>query len=263
MRCLVFFVIMTAALAAGAQGYILNIDAPEKVQAGVPLVVTGSTTFPAGTEFDLMFYKLNQPLPELVERRVVIIDESKEFIASLSTMGLESGQYKLEVAFPSDQGTKLGSGSTTLKILDIIDRSDELRITSPLEQTLTETLLVEGYIQDIGVATISMKVTGPGGFVVPVTNIRTTTIPGRIDGHFSKKIAVSDPGNYYVSFSDAKGFMTTVKFTVVMPARTTEMTITPSGEPTEEPTPTASPVPIAGLCGGLLGAAVLAYRIRK
>ena len=263
MRNLVFFLIMAAGLVACASGYILNIDAPEKVQAGVPLLVSGSTTFPAGTEFDLVLYRLVQPVPEVIERRIIIVDETKTFSESFSTLGFESGQYKVEVSFPSDKGTSLGSGSTTLKIFNVVDRSDEIRLTIPTEQTVGDALVIKGYLTDSGVVTINIKVTGPSGFSAPAQDIRTTTMPGRTDGQFSRTVKVTDPGNYYVTFSDAKGYMTTIKFTVVRPPTLTQTTVTPTQEVTDEPTATQASAPLAGLAGGFLVAAGLAYLKRK
>jgi len=253
---------MAAGLVAGVSGYILTIDAPEKVQAGVPLLVTGSTTFPAGTEFDIILYRLVQPVPEKIDQRIVIVDETKTFSESFGTLGLESGQYKVEVSFPSDRGTSLGSGSTTLKIFTIIDRSDEIFLTVPTEQFVGEALVVKGYIPDIGVATINMKITGPSGFSAPALNIRTTTMPGRTDGQFLRTVNVTEPGNYYVTFSDASGYMATIKFTVVRPPTLTQTTSTPTEVATEELPATAVPFPLAGLAGGLLAAAGLA-QLRK
>ena len=263
MRNLVFFLIMTAGLVAGGSGYILSIDAPEKVQAGVPLLVTGNTTFPAGTEFDLVLYRLIQPVPEVIERRIIIVDETKAFSESFSTLGLESGQYKVEVSFPSDKGTSLGSGSTTLKMFNIVDRSDEIRLTVPTEQTVDDALVIKGYLPDSGVVTINIKVTGPSGFTAPAQDIRTTIMPGKTDGQFSRTVKVTVPGNYYATFSDARGYMSTIKFTVTRPPTLTQTTVVPTENMTEQPTATAASFPVAGLAGGFLAAAGLAYLKRR
>jgi len=257
MRYLVFFLVMSAGLVAGVCGYILTIDAPEKVQAGVPLLVTGSTTFPAGTEFDLVLYRLIQPVPETIERRIVIVDETKTFSESFSTLGLVPDQYKVEVAFPTDRSTSLGSGSTTLKIFTIVDRADEIVLTVPTEQSVGEALVIRGYIQDIGVATINIKITGPSGFTAPALDIRTTTMPGRTDGQFTRTVEVTDPGNYYVTFSDARGHMATIKFTVASPPTATETTATPTENATGTPPATIAPFPLVGMVLGLSAAAAL------
>lgn len=257
MRYLVFFLVMSAGLVAGVSGYILTIDAPEKVQAGVPLLVTGSTTFPAGTEFDLVLYRLIQPVPEMIERRIVVVDETKTFSESFSTLGLVPDQYKVEVAFPSDRSTSLGSGSTTLKQFNIVDRSDEIVLTVPTEQPVGEALVIRGYIQDIGVATINIKITGPSGFTAPALDIRTTTMPGRTDGQFTRIVEVTEPGNYYVTFSDARGHMATIKFTVASPPTVTETTATPTENATDEPPATIVPFPLFGTALGLFTAAAL------
>lgn len=263
MRIIVLFLIMAAALVTGASGYIVEIEAPEKVQAGAPLLVTGSTSFPAGTELDLVLYRLVQPVPETIERRILTVDQTKTFSESFSTLGLESGQYKVEISFPSNKGDSLGSGSTTVRLIDIIDRSDEIHLAVRTDQPLGEALNIKGYLLDFGVGTITIRVTGPGEFSAPSMNIRTTTKPGGTDGHFSRMVPVTEPGNYYVTFSDAGGHIATIKFTVAAAPVTTRTTVAITEEVTEEPAPTFAALPYAGILGGILLAAMFLHLRRK
>jgi len=94
-------------------------------------------------------------------------------------------------------------------------------ITSARDQVLGEALRIEGYVPRAGVVTLTMKVTGPQGAVIPPEAIRTSTVLGKEDGFFSRTVPVNERGNYYVDFSDVKGYITTVKFTVDEPAGVT------------------------------------------
>lgn len=251
--------LLSLALLIGAvQAYVVTIEAPPEIQAGAPLEVTGTTTFPAGTQFDIILYRTQFTTPETVDRRMIVVDETKEFDASFPTTALPAGQYKLEVQFLEDPGSSLGSSSVTLLLVNLIDRSAEIVLTAPKEQTLDKALLIEGYIPDLGVATITMKVDGPKGFSLPDQSVRTTTTLGSKDGHFSKKVNVTDPGNYYVNVYDAKGFITQLRYSVsesTGPAGTNlSTTEIPS---TSLPQTAGMPVPLAGMIAGLGVAAAL------
>jgi hypothetical protein len=248
-------------LCGAANAYILIIDAPDELQAGVPLLVTGNTTFPAGTQFDIILYKIQFTAPEEIGRRVIIVDQSKIFDASFATTSLTPGQYKVEVEFMDTMaGSKLGSGSSPVKVVNLVDRSDEIYLTIPANQTLQDALRIEGYVPGLGVATITMKISGPGGFALPDQYVRTSTELGKDAGIFAKKVNVTEPGNYYVNFYDQKGFITQVIYSVTSP-----LPATPTPEMTEPPTPVptvspAIPFPLSGLIGGLVAMGLLFVR---
>jgi len=265
MRYKVFFLFIGLFCLAGiVQGYILTIDAPSEVRAGAPLDVTGNTTFPVETQFDLVLYRLQPATPEEIARKMVIVDDSKTFQASFVTTGLESGEYKVEVRFQTDPGSKIGSDSVTMRTLSIIDRSGEIVLTVDTEQVLGEALRIEGYIPKAGVTTLTMKVSGPQGAVISPQDVRTTTRMGRDEGYFSRTIPVSERGNYYVDFYDARGFMATIKFMVDNPApETTGTTQNMTVLPSETTWPARTPLSFASSCAGLLGAGLAASRIRK
>ncbi len=264
MRRVLFFLLSAALLCGAVQGYVLFITAPSELRAGAPLLVSGNTTFPSGTQFDIVFYKLQFTTPEEIARRMIVVDESKDFDASFTTTGLEAGQYKVEIQFLKDPGSKLGSDSVTLQMVEIIDRSGEIFLTTPRDQVLGEALLIEGYIPNIGVATITLRISGPAGFSLPDQYVRTTTEPGKIDGHFSYTLPVTNPGNYYVEIYDRDGFMTTVKYAVERPAPATTPaeTGTSAGGPPST-SPSAVPFPLAALAAGLAGAAFICVGRRR
>lgn len=262
MKYTVFFLLLVLSLAGSAQAYVLTIEAPPTIQAGVPLVVTGTTSFSVGTQFDLIVYKVQTTTPHEVDRKIIIVDETKQFQASFPTTGMEAGEYKVEAQFLTDPGSKLGSDSVTLRIFTVVDRSREIILTVPKDQALGKALLIEGYIPKLGVSTITIKVTGPQGAVVPPQDIRTTTKPGTDNGFFTKSITVDEPGNYYVDFFDTKGFMATIKFMVVRPPSGTAVPSEQTTAPATTTPATSAPVPLAGVLGGIGVAAGIAG-IRK
>lgn len=264
MRPAVFFLLCLLFLAGSAQAYVLTISAPAEIRAGAPLEISGATTFPVGTQFDLVIYRLQPTTPEEVGRKIIIVDESKSFQESFPTSGMRSGDYKVEARFLTDPGSKLGSDSVTTRVFRITDRSGEIVLTVPTDQVLGEALRIEGYIPKAGVTTITLKVSGPQGAVLPPQDIRTTTRTGKDEGYFSRTIPVAERGNYYVDFYDVRGFMATVKFMVDIPPEVTSIASPAITQPPEEtPPPTVAPAPLAGFCAALIGAGVLAPRIRK
>jgi hypothetical protein len=263
MRNILFLLPVLILLCATADAYILVIDAPVELQAGAPLLVTGNTTFPTGTQFDIILYKLQFTAPEEVGSRVIIVDASKTFDAAFATTGLTPGQYKVEVQFLDTMASsKLGSGSATVKVVNLIDRSNEIYLSAPKNQTMHEALLIQGYIPDLGIATITMKISGPQGFSLPDQYVRTTTELGKKDGLFSKKVDVTEPGNYYVNFYDQKGFIAQVIYSVTLPSVTA---VTPEATEEQIPVPTPTPrlpFPLAGIVGAMVFNAFLVLKKR-
>jgi len=261
---IIFSLLFLALMTGAAQAYIVTFDAPAELQAGAPIEVTGSTTFPVGTQFDLILYKTQFSTPEIIDRRMIVVDESKTFDASFSTTSLPAGMYKIEVHFLQDPGSSLGSSSVIIREVRLIDRSSEIVLTVPKEQDLQDALLIEGYIPNIGVATITLDIDGPKGYSLPNQNVRTTTTLGSKDGHFSKKVNVTDPGNYYVNVYDAKGFIAQLRYSVsASPSGTPTVleTFEPQGT-TQAPGPGLS-VPVAGMLAGLVAAAAIVAKKRR
>ncbi len=262
MRRILFFLLSAALFIGVVQGYVLFIDAPGEIRAGAPLMVNGTTTFPVGTQFDIVLYKLQFTAPEELARRMIIVDESKYFDATFPTTGLQAGRYKVEIEFLEDPGSKLGSDSVTLKEVEVIDRSGEIFLTAPREQALGQALLIEGSIQNLGVATITLKISGPDSFALPPQYIRTTTRLGGIDGYFSYSVPVEVPGNYYVEIYDREGFMATVKYSVERPVPATS-SLPGSETPAVPPVTTRGlPFPLAGIAAGLVLATIFGVRKR-
>lgn len=268
MKCVPVSLFVLALLCGGVQAYVISFDAPAELRAGVPLEVTGTTNFPDGTQFDIILYKAQFTTPAVVGRRMIIVDAEKDFSASFPTTDLEAGPYKIEIKFLKDPGSSLGSSSVTMRQVTLIDRSGEIVLTASRDQTIDEALLVAGYIPNLGVATITLQIDGPRGFTLHDRHVRTTTTLAGKDGYFSEKIVVTDPGNYYVSVYDAKGFISQIRYSVtsgpVVPATTIpEETGTP--EPGEDATPSIPLTPSLPLTpvvifGSLVAATAIAAR---
>jgi hypothetical protein len=262
MKRIALVAILALLLVGGAQAYLVTIDAPAKVQAGAPLVVTGTTTFPAGTLIDIVLYPTEFTVPSEIARQTVVVDETKTFLVTFPTTDLQAGQYKVEAQLAPDLTSSLGSSSVLWKLVQVVDRSNEIVLTVPKDQSIREALMIEGYLENSGVTTVRLEISGPNNFSVPPINIRTTTQMGQKDGYFSTKVNVVDPGNYYVSFYDPKGFMATIKFSVFEAQVTTLPTTLATTVP--ESTPVTTKAPLGGLVvlAGI-GAALLAVLVKK
>ena len=125
----------------------------------------------------------------------------------------------------------LRSDSVTLKIVDIIDRSGEITITSPVTQTFEEALRIEGSIDKLGNEGVKIEVRGPEGRIFGPQYIGTKTDVKDDAGIFTYRVPVMSSGTYEVSFSDPHGFIGIKKFEVAEP-------------PTPEPTTIATTVPV-------------------
>src|SRR5512133_2679085 len=159
MKKIVLLVMGLLFLPVIAIAYQVNIDAPETLAVGKPLVVTGVTTFPPGMAVDVVLYYQLTTTTE-IKRQVVAVKPDKTFKVVLDTTGLKTGTYKVEVPVN-------GMGdSVTMRLVRIVDRSEEIRMDSPLRQPFTGILAIAGTIQGDVNAGVQVEVIGPDNSVV-------------------------------------------------------------------------------------------------
>lgn len=242
-----------------AAAYQVNIDAPDSLTVGKPLVVTGTTTFGIGTPIDVVLYYQLTTTTE-VKRLIVYIQPDNTFKAVFDTTGLKTGTYKVEV--PS---SGMGSSAVNARVIELVDRSDAILVSSSLTQPFTGTLYVAGMITGGENSGIQIEVVGPGNQVVfGPRYVNTNT-----KGDFSIDVPVTNGGDYEVSFTDSNGYIGAKTFKVTgIPAISTtppEETI-PVVKTTilETPYPTATQkTPVFSLMGILAMGIVLFLLARK
>ena len=204
-RALILIIALTA-LCGAVTAYQLVLDAPEEIQVGMPLIVTGTTNLPAGTSTEMTF-SLVEYTQTLINTQPVTIQGEKDFKVKFDTAGLKKGTYKVEIK----SSRELSSDSRTIKVVQLIDRSDEIQLTSSQKQDFTGSLNIAGSAPRNGAAGIQIQVSDENGDTVFGPEYVTTTK----EGAFSKKITIPSPGLYDVAFSDAKGLIGTFQFTSV------------------------------------------------
>lgn len=205
MKKIVLFCIGLLFLVSTVTAYQVYIDAPSTLSVGKPLVVTGTTSFGIGTPIDVVLYYQLTTTSE-IERKIVYIQTDKTFTAVFDTTGLKTGLYKVEV--PS---SGMGGDSVTMRVIELIDRSDDIRISSSLAQPFSGSLYIAGTIDGGENAGIQVEVAGPGGDIIfGPRYVNTNYI-----GDFYVEVPVTEAGNYDVSFTDTKGYIGTKTFTVL------------------------------------------------
>jgi hypothetical protein len=252
MKIIAVLLLISCLAFTPVSAYQLLIEGPTEISLGQTIKVTGNSTFPSGTSFNLVLYQSQYTATE-IERQTITLQEynNKTFARTFSTRGLKGGMYKIEVQWDSDTGSKMSSDSITQLLVNVLDRSNEIAITSPLTQDLKDTLRIEGSIAKLGDAGVKIEVRGPEGPVFGPTWIATTKELKQGAGEFIKTININGAGDYDVSFSDARGYIGLVTFHVNAPtrvptsAKTTILThvttrLTTTNIPT--PTPTKSPL---------------------
>ena len=206
MKKIVLLVIGLLFLPVLASAYQVNIDAPETLTVGKPLVVTGVTTFPPGMSVDVVLYYQLTTTTE-IKRQVVGVKPDKTFKVVFDTTGLKTGTYKVEVPVN-------GMGdSITMRLVRIVDRSTEIQMDSPINQTFTGTLVVAGTIKGDENSGVQIEVVGPDNSLVFGPQFVNTNY----EGAFSTDVPIRVPGEYEVSFTDAKGFISTCIITATGP----------------------------------------------
>ncbi|OPY36738.1 MAG: hypothetical protein A4E35_01846 [Methanoregula sp. PtaU1.Bin051] len=203
MKKFVLLVIGLFILSGSASAYQINIDAPETLAVGKPLVVTGTTNFGIGTPIDVVLYHQLTTSTE-IKRKIVYVQSDHTFRAVFDTTNLKKGKYKVEVP-----ASGLGS-SINMRLVELIDRTDEITVSSPLTQEFNGNLMIAGTMEDNHNSGVQIEVTGPDGERI----LGPLYIATDNQGRFSTEVAITKSGEYEVSFTDTKGYVGAKSITV-------------------------------------------------
>ena len=281
-KILLLIMVIFLLLVGGVSAYGMYLSCPDQILPGQPLRCSVNSDYPPGTSFNLVFYQSQYTATEIDSKAAIIQGNNGTQYFIFSTTGLKGGQYKVEVQF-SGPYTQPRSDSIMGQIVQIIDRSSDITITSPVTQT-TGTLLISGSIANEGKTGnyngngVELTVTGEStGLVVFGPQYIQTTQTGSTTVAFSQQVTVTQPDDYNVQFNDTNGYIGVVTFHVTSPTPVpTETTVhvttmplitsapaTLTTTPTPVPTPTKSPVPVDVVLGALGICIVLSIRLRK
>ena len=202
----VFFCLI---LCAGyVQAYELSISTREKVQRGMPLIINGTSNLPPGISVDIIISKSGHTVQE-VGRETVTLQANEEFSVVFDTTDFTKGIYKVEV--PAVSGYRYLGDSVTLRVVEVIDRSDELRFSAPKNQEMDGDLDIQGSILGIKNTGVQIEVIGPGDEIIYGPNFVSTNT----DGSFDLKVPITKDGVYDVSFTDSKWYVGKTSVTVL------------------------------------------------
>nr|WP_320160655.1 hypothetical protein [uncultured Methanoregula sp.] len=196
MKKIVLLVMGLFFLVAVVSAYLVNIDAPDTLAVGKPLIVTGSTTFGIGTPIDVVLYYQLTTTSE-IQRKIVYVQEDKSFRAVFDTTNLKKGMYKVEVP-----ANGLGN-SVTMRLVQLVDRSDEIFLSSQTTQYYNGKLYIAGNIKDDGNSGIQVEVTGSDNSPV----FGPAYVNTNYAGDFAVDVPIHGPDDYEISFTDAKGYL--------------------------------------------------------
>ncbi len=176
--------------------YRVNIDAPDSLAIGKPLIVNGTTTFGIGTPIDVVLYYQLTTTSE-IKRKIVYVQSDYTFRAVFDTTGLKTGMYKVEVP------TNGMSDSVTMRVVYLVDRSDDIQLTSPSTQNFNGKIYISGTIKGDENSGVQIEVIGPDNSVV----FGPRYINTNYQGTFTTEVPVTKPGEFEVSFTDARGYV--------------------------------------------------------
>ncbi len=224
--------LITMLLVVGtASAAYVAISAPDRVEAGEPLVVTGTSnveglskpTLEPGFSTDVVLYYAVGTKQEIA-RRTIVVQQDGTFSATFGTAGLRGGQYTVEIVDPTK--TTFGGSSTTLRWVTIVNRADEITLASSTTQAYDGTLDIAGTVPGIGSAGVQVEVRHNGETVYGPTYIQTDA-----SGAFSLNVPIREGGMYLVRFADNAGLITAVDYLVTggpATSATTAPTVTPA-----------------------------------
>ncbi|HVP95841.1 hypothetical protein [Methanoregula sp.] len=204
MKKIVLLVLGIGFLISAVSAYQVTVYAPGSLTIGLPLVVNGTTTFGIGTPIDVVLYQQVTTSTE-IDRQIAYVQEDHSFRVVFDTTRLPPGTYKVEV--PAS-----GTGdSITMRQVLLVDRSADLVLTSQTTQALSDSLYLSGQIAVDAGSGVQVAVIGPdNGVVFGPTFVSTDSM-----GRFSLVVPISQPGNYDMSFTDARGYITTQTVTII------------------------------------------------
>ncbi len=199
LQVLGFFMLISCASA-----YQVFIYAPDTLTVGKPLVVNGTTTFGIGTPIDVVLYQQVTTSTE-VKRKIAYVQSDNSFRVVFDTTHLQKGLYKVEV--PAS-----GTGeSISMRQVRLIDRSDEITLTSQSTQTLSGKIYINGKILGDTNSGVQIAVIGPDNSVIygPIY-VSTDYLGG-----FDVVVPISQTGDYEVSFTDEQGYVGTRTISII------------------------------------------------
>jgi hypothetical protein len=208
MKKILIFAIFCLLLTGVASAYEIRIDAPQTLKLGETIVVNGTTNLPAGVSFDIMLTR-SEYTSEVKATKHVTVQGDKNFTVEFPTGDYTRGVYKVEI-LPTGEFRYLGD-SITMRVVTLVDRSDEVKMTSLPRQYLNGQLHVAGYANNIKNDAIELLVDNPDGTPLFGPSFVSTNM----DGAFSKDFKIEKTGIYQVKLSDRKGLIGTYNITVL------------------------------------------------
>lgn len=196
MKKIVLLVMGLLFLSGFVSAYLVNIDAPDSLPIGKPLIVNGTTTFGIGTPIDVVLYYQLTTTTE-IKRKIVYVQSDRSFRAVFDTTGLKTGMYKVEVP------TNGAGDSVNMRVVYLFDRTDDLQLSSSTTQNFNGKMTLAGAIKGDENSGVQIEVIGPGDDVVFGPRYINTDY----QGNFAIDVPITEPGDYEVSFTDARGYV--------------------------------------------------------
>jgi hypothetical protein len=196
MKKIVLLVMGLLFLSGFASAYRVNIDAPDSLPVGKPLIVNGTTTFGIGTPIDVVLYYQLTTTTE-IKRKIVYVQSDHSFRAVFDTTGLKTGMYKVEVP------TNGAGDSVNMRVVHFFDRSDDIQLSSSTTQNFNGKITIAGAIKGDENSGVQIEVIGPDDDVVFGPRYINTDYQGT----FAIDVHTTEPGDYEVSFTDARGYV--------------------------------------------------------
>ena len=277
MKRIILLALCLICIVGTCSAYQLYLSCPDSVQVGIPLKCSIDSNLPAGTTFDVVFYMSQYTATPIDSKTVTIQEHAVDMSAPtmyllFETKGLAGGQYKVEAEFDGSEGGKLSDDSDTWQLTELLDRSGDITITSPMSQPISEALRIEGSITKLGNEGVELEVRGPDGRIFGPQYIGTKENQRDGSGVFTQKVTVTQPGEYDVYFADVDGFIGIKTFSVQGTATATPTSVpttsvittrSPTTVPTPLPTTTKSPLSFLPVAAALAVVGLLAVSMAR
>jgi hypothetical protein len=198
---------------SGSVGDVIRVEGvSENIPEGVTMTlhVTGPVN-----------YYLTRPL---------VVQSGGYFSTSVETAGFREGTYRFEIRQNRDYPL---SSSRNWFIVNLIDRSLLLTMTSPVRQIYNGDLEINGVVQDLSTGGVELTVYGSSGNYFGPEWISTD-----LNGRFYRIVSIDQPGTYSVRIADRAGLIDLVQIEVFK--EVASQTVTPVSTPSSSKIVSAS-----------------------
>ncbi|MBN2734377.1 MAG: hypothetical protein JXQ82_05950 [Methanomicrobiaceae archaeon] len=159
MKRTIAITLLLIGLVGISSGYVINFESPSSVESGSVLLISGTSTLPAGFTGEIVFYKKAQVGNNEVLRTPFTIQNGGLWSVNVDTTGWAAGEYTLNI--PTNSEYSYGSSSTLLKAFTVTAAQTTVPTSPVMTQTEQQTQMQQTTVPTSSPAKTPSPTTAP------------------------------------------------------------------------------------------------------